>query len=603
MFANVPHHHHTYKFPHISRYVDESSFKDFSELAVGGVVQDYQKYGPLHGDSRQRLQKPQLHGQPIFKARCKTSKGDQLDPRGLQGNVSEHMLRRKTPTGTLAAGYDGQQVEWTGRPHATKHFLLPISTTTTVCAVTCESLSITESAIHPRQMRSRDPQAIIQEQCHLLNIASAENMGHRDAIMSGDLRSKLPQPDSLDSVLNQGTWSNPFGGLAWEQRNPAVLQPMWPPSLGFTAMNDPYEYGHRWVGDPYSLHRLASFQAPHHYAQPMETRTLGDYNLGRQEFEPREANFQGNPNQESFNGSARPEFGRGCLDQDGNRNETFFQHELSQPQHQRLSQAYRANPCSTKFVPDRYASHRNWPPEPEDFRNIELQRGSNFLAGIPTDRSKFRENVLMWAHRIYGRLITSTAQSHRSSRSSHRCDRRLASCLVLKPPTISYINSVEDPSSVGYDYEAFRKRGKHTQDIQNYTNVYEARWQPSRTMNNTLGDFNMLARGQLGHKARQGRVFWYQQQEIDGQDSSPKMISSMIAETSPVSVRESWMFQHENSTVNAAAAAIQLLDRLCQESGWKWTQGMLLGGCLAYGLNDYDKAMNRYLKILSDDSK
>src|SRR4051794_31051208 len=41
--------------------------------------------------------------------------------------ASEHMLRRKTPNGTLAAGYDGTPVEWGSKPHATKHILIPVS--------------------------------------------------------------------------------------------------------------------------------------------------------------------------------------------------------------------------------------------------------------------------------------------------------------------------------------------------------------------------------------------------------------------------------------------------------------------------------------------
>ncbi|KAL9584021.1 MAG: hypothetical protein Q9212_002362 [Teloschistes hypoglaucus] len=42
--------------------------------------------------------------------------------------------------------------------------------------------------------------------------------------------------------------------------------------------------------------------------------------------------------------------------------------------------------------------------------------------------------------------------------------------------------------------------------------------------------------------------------------------------------------------------------QLCQESGWEWIDGMLLGGCLAYGLGDFRKALKWYTKVLSCDS-
>ena len=52
-----------------------------------------------------------------------------------------------------------------------------------------------------------------------------------------------------------------------------------------------------------------------------------------------------------------------------------------------------------------------------------------------------------------------------------------------------------------------------------------------------------------------------------------------------------------------AAHALEYLSQLCQESNWEWIDGMLLGGCLAYALGDYAKALKWYSKILEVDSK
>ncbi|KAL8738624.1 MAG: hypothetical protein Q9181_000620 [Wetmoreana brouardii] len=59
---------------------------------------------------------------------------------------------------------------------------------------------------------------------------------------------------------------------------------------------------------------------------------------------------------------------------------------------------------------------------------------------------------------------------------------------------------------------------------------------------------------------------------------------------------------NEPSLAAAAMTALKLLSRLCQESDWRWIDGMLLGGCLAYGLRDYNKALKWYTRVLSCDS-
>jgi hypothetical protein len=59
---------------------------------------------------------------------------------------------------------------------------------------------------------------------------------------------------------------------------------------------------------------------------------------------------------------------------------------------------------------------------------------------------------------------------------------------------------------------------------------------------------------------------------------------------------------NENTTLVNAASSLELLSHLCMESGWEWIDGMLLGGCLAYGLGDYNKAMRWYSRIIARDS-
>ena len=57
------------------------------------------------------------------------------------------------------------------------------------------------------------------------------------------------------------------------------------------------------------------------------------------------------------------------------------------------------------------------------------------------------------------------------------------------------------------------------------------------------------------------------------------------------------------STFAQALSALEMLTRLCVESGWRWIDGMLLAGCLAYGLGNFNDALGWYSRILEVDSK
>ncbi|KAL0465679.1 glycosyl transferase family 41 domain-containing protein [Neurospora intermedia] len=56
-----------------------------------------------------------------------------------------------------------------------------------------------------------------------------------------------------------------------------------------------------------------------------------------------------------------------------------------------------------------------------------------------------------------------------------------------------------------------------------------------------------------------------------------------------------------NSPIGAAKTALDVLSNLCEQSGWKWVDGMLLGGCLHYALERYDQALEWFKRVLSID--
>ncbi len=52
-----------------------------------------------------------------------------------------------------------------------------------------------------------------------------------------------------------------------------------------------------------------------------------------------------------------------------------------------------------------------------------------------------------------------------------------------------------------------------------------------------------------------------------------------------------------------AKASLEILTNMCEHSGWRWIDGILLGGCLHYGLEHYEQALEWFSRILSLDTE
>ncbi|KAI0396205.1 glycosyltransferase family 41 protein [Xylariaceae sp. FL0594] len=53
----------------------------------------------------------------------------------------------------------------------------------------------------------------------------------------------------------------------------------------------------------------------------------------------------------------------------------------------------------------------------------------------------------------------------------------------------------------------------------------------------------------------------------------------------------------------AASTTLRMLTQLCEQSEWKWVDGMLLGGCLHYGLEHYEQALEWFQRIVALDAE
>lgn len=74
-------------------------------------------------------------------------------------------------------------------------------------------------------------------------------------------------------------------------------------------------------------------------------------------------------------------------------------------------------------------------------------------------------------------------------------------------------------------------------------------------------------------------------------------------EYNPQDLTPSSLGHKGKSLASAARASLEMLCHLCEQNEWKWTDGMLLGGCLCYGVEDYEGALEWFFKVLALDPR
>ncbi|CAO1597912.1 hypothetical protein XANCAGTX0491_001701 [Xanthoria calcicola] len=429
----------------------------------------------------------------------------------------EHMLRRKTPNGTLAAGYDGRPVEWASRRPANKYLLMPASNTTgdTICQPHARNKE------YDKHVARRAP--------------SSEN--HWGNNTESDAKSYLAP--GLDSVLYQGSPSYLPGPHAGGQQIPMVMQPMWPPCVGITSLNHPGPY---WPnGASFVPYRPAPIRDPRFHTgsgeHVLHNRTPDQIYLSSM----------------AHNVPPHPP--------SGSRLSPVSQGEAP-------SWTYRPN------LPDQiFPGHHpmlNFDAEsllavPE---NVSAVAALSNQKDLEVANVRYSEQILIWAHRVYMNLLAFRQQRRRTGSHIQRPIHRYPPERVL--PQLPQGTS-------------FRSRNTHSHTTRpSYcsTDPYE---NDPRSYLDVNGNSSLLSSRALGPES-----------DLSG-SCKPSSINSKHESFLPMQM------DHDPSPTAAALCAIEILSKLGQESGWRWTDGMLLGGCLAYGLGEYTKAFKWYSKVLQCD--
>ncbi|THC90513.1 hypothetical protein EYZ11_010027 [Aspergillus tanneri] len=418
-------------------------------------------------------------------------------------HVGEHTLRRKTPNGTLAAGYDGTPGDTTIQPPATKHILV--------------------SQLEPGQMVAPQTGFSIDAwgQPSLDQSSSTKHLNFPPVYKSDSTRANTVPGDMLQGP-NGASWIRSLNYMPGVDSMLNQSQPMQPPQQRFYWHNGPYvptvlpatlqscigptasagtgPYGPYWPDGVYIPYRPAAFKEPR-FSTPTP--------------------FSKQPT-------------------------------LSNPQ---FFDAGQQSFSQNSIPPNSHADlGLSWNPVPPD--SAIKSHAVN---------AEFKEKVLTTAHAVYVDLLASIHQARRNN--------------------FSHTNV---PESVRHNSYPSSQYDLHPLPKANITNNLGSN-APSN-----IQAHRQLKRPSLSHFQQQATS---DNQMLDRLRRTGRFTASSISLYPPAAAP----FNSENPTANAAYF-LEILSHLCIESGWEWIDGMLLGGCLAYGLGDYNRAMRWYSRIIARDS-
>jgi hypothetical protein len=518
----------------------------------------------LEGRSLAQHSIPQQYAHPLSRHNSYGSES------GRTPKPAEHMLRRKTPNGILAAAYDGTSVEKNGQPHATKHILLPVTAESNLPYGIKQDLPLRSP------VANNDPNQTQQD-------ASAEWSARRYFETGSGLTGQhLPQ---IDSMLNQVPPLQPL--LPYQMYGHQFCGPMGPPfqtPMGPTVSNDQGPFGPYWHDGTYIPYRPAAMRDPrflhHHNQNWSHTHNNGFISYPYNNAMPNISQYQHNPAHFDHVQGPYSNMGRPSVD--------YSPYAQQQPS---FAIDYQNQSLPAQRPTDFLHSGQSTPVA----EHTQITPLDEYGPESPNGQS--REKVFAWAHAVYVDLLRYL-QSTRKSHSHHAHGRtHHRPHIYPKPP--------RQPgaafSSLPNGSPALERRVSYPIPNHHVSSQHGLEFGPRRPQ---LPHARSSSAWSIGGPDG-NRQSW---QELPPQQAMLPPVPGMEPARTLRRMSGSVASAHQNVRQGlppnmTAASALESITKHCEESKWSWIDGILLGGCLAYALGDYQKAQEWYKHILTLDKE
>jgi predicted O-linked N-acetylglucosamine transferase (SPINDLY family) len=515
---------------------------------------------PFESDSKERTttMDPPHHRQYAYPAHM----GSKPSQRNRDSSLSftDHMLRRKTPSGPIADAYDATPTDRSIQLPAIKHVVL--------------SATPEKRQTYPPMWETQSDREHLNAEGHIPQ-HPPHPLRHTSYIDSrqGSRQSSTPQqtwtdrpawdfPGGLDSMLNQELPFHPSQryyvqkqyGSAIPIARPLAMQPWSAPtaSAGFEM------YGPYWPDGSFNPYRPAPVRDNRFYEQQISQHTVqGDNHFGGQHFDQYGQQYGATP------GATWTSIPRDV------RPQSF---DMAHVPDNYNFDSWRATADSRK----ENASTRVRPVHP-----VQQTFDHRFLPSPASQQFTQRESIFAWAQSIYMLLLSSIQQAQKISQnqSDHPIRQVRRPAIYPKPPRHQ---SLQDYArgNAGQISVLQRKDSYPSQD-----QMDSAPSRPSTAIfspSSRVGDYATLESFGKANRLQSFADHYNDKYRTPGRPSESKQSSLALAQ-------------------NDALDALQKIEDLCMNADW--IDGMLLAGCLAYGLGEYHKAMKWYQTILARDAR
>jgi hypothetical protein len=497
---------------------------------------------------------PQQYAHPLSRHNSYNSSSESGEP----AKPPEHMLRRKTPNGILAAAYDGTSVEHTDKPHATKHILLPVTAESNIAYGIKQELPMRSPADNRQEGPSDWSPSLYFE------------------TGSGRAPQHLPQ---IDSMLNQIPPLQPLLPYQMYAQQPygAIMGPPGHSPFAPTVSNDLGPYGPYWPDGTYSPYQPAAMRDPrflhhhqHHWVHPQHSSFTGHpYNGTVPNFSNFQTPLQFNQAPQAYNNYARP----------------TLEFSSYGPSNQNFALDYQ----SPSLPPPRTQRPKEYFPSGQTTPIAEHSPGTTPFSefGPQSINGQSREKVFAWAHTVYVELLRYLQQT-RKPHSHHANGRATSRPHIYPKPPRQPAADLSQPSS-GRNPPPLERRSSHSSQ--------DTVRRPSLSHSRSSSAWS--ASGLDPTSQRQSWQYMPQQHPMLPQLSGMEPVRTLRRISGSVANVHGQSLRHETPPSMTAASALEAITKHCEESQWKWIDGILLGGCFAYALGDYQKAQDWYKHILA----